>query len=102
MTTTPSISFNATLNKKEARKWRSILNPLTRPAHISPKKKVSWRLVKKWFNRYEKPEWLKRSFVAVGKDGKKFNGQITHVRIIKNGNHKCSYIFECKPTTLMQ
>lgn len=46
MTTIPSINFNATLSKKEARKWRTILNPLTRPAHISPKKKVSWRLVK--------------------------------------------------------
>lgn len=102
MTTISSINFNATLSKKEARKWRTILNPLTRPAYISPKKKVSWRLVKKWFNRYEKPEWLKRSFVAVGKDGTKINVQITHVRITKSGNHKHSYIFECKPITLKQ
>ena len=97
MTTIPSISFNASVNKKDARKLGLLLNPLTRPAHISPKRKVSWRLVKKWFNRYEKPEWLKRSFVAVGKDGTKINVQITHVRIIKEGNHKRSYIFECKP-----
>lgn len=97
MTTTLNYSFTATMNKKEARNLRSILNPLTRPAHISPKKKVSWRLVKKWFNRYEKPEWLKRSFVVVDKTGKKINVQITHVRITKEGNRKRSYIFECKP-----
>ena len=88
-----SISFNATVNKKYARRWHLLLNPLTRPARISPKKKVSWRLVKKWFNRYEKPELLKRTLVAVGNDGTKFDVQITNVRIKKELNHKRSYIY---------
>lgn len=47
-------SFSTSISKKEARKLHLLVNPLTRPAHISPKKKVSWRLTKKWFNRYEK------------------------------------------------
>lgn len=93
-------SCSATISKKEARKLHLLLNPLTRPAHISPKKKVSWRLTKKWFNRYEKPEWLKRTVMAVSKDGKtQMQARITNVRITKAGGHKRDYTFTCSPVT---
>lgn len=93
-----SYSCSMTMNKKQSREMRQIFNLLTRPAHISPKKKVSWRLVKKWFNRYEKPIWLQRTVMAVSKDGsQKVNAQITDVRISKAGGHKRNYTFTCEP-----
>lgn len=90
-----SYSFSASISKKDARKLRLLVNPLTRPAHISPKKKVSWRLTKKWFNRYEKPAVIGREIMAVSKDGKtQLKVRITNVRISKAGGHKRSYEFE--------
>lgn len=95
-----SYSFSASISKKDARKLRLLVNPLTRPAHISPKKKVSWRLTKKWFNRYEKPIWLQRTITAVSKDGsQEVNARITDVRITKAGGHKREYTFTCTPIT---
>lgn len=95
-----SYSFSASISKKDARKLRLLVNPLTHPAHISPKKKVSWRLTKKWFNRYEKPIWLQRTVTAVSKDGsQKVNARITDVRITKAGGHKREYTFTCTPIT---
>lgn len=91
-------SCSGTLSKKEARKMRLLLYPLTRPAHISPKKKVSWRLTKKWFNRYEKPQWLQRSITVVSRDGKtQVTAQITGVKLYKAGGHKYDYEFTAKP-----
>lgn len=88
------------ITKKEARKLRLLFYPLTRPAHILPKKKVLWRLTKKWFNRYEKPIQLQRTVTAVSKDGsQQVNAQITDVRISKAGGHKREYTFTCKPIT---
>lgn len=93
-----SYSCSVTMSKKQAREMRQILNPLTRPAHISPKKKVSWRLIKKWFNRYEKPIWLKRTVMAVSKDGKtRIQVRITGVKIHKAGGHRRDYKFEATP-----
>ena len=89
-----SYSCSMTMSKKQSREMRQIFNPLTRPAHISPKKKVSWRLVKKWFNRYEKPVWLKRTVMAVSKDGKtRIQTRITSVKIHKAGGRSRVYSF---------
>lgn len=93
-----SYSCSMTMNKKQARKMRQIFNPLTRPAHISPKKKVSLRLIKKWFNRYEKPIWLKHTVMAVSKDGKtRIQARITSVKIHKAGGRKRDYSFTATP-----
>lgn len=93
-----SYSCSITLSKKQSREMRQILNPLMRPAHISPKKKVSWRLVKKWFNRYEKPVWLKRTVMAVSKDGKtRIQARITSVKIHKAGGHTREFLFTTTP-----
>ena len=73
-------------------------NIIVRQAHISPKKKVSWRLTKKWFNRYEKPLWLNHSIMAVSKDGKtQVPAQITHIQIHKAGGHNSKYSLTAAP-----
>ena len=96
---TLSHSCDVTLNKKEARKLHRLFYPLTRPAQVSPRKKVAWRLVRKWFNHYEKPTLIGRSVVAVAKDGKtRLKARITNVRIYKAGGHKRSYEFELVDT----
>ena len=92
-----SYSFSASINKKDARKLRLLVNPLTRPAHISPKKKVAWRLVRKWFNRYEKPTLIGRDVIAVSKDGTQIPMRIKNVRISKAGGRKRNYKFEATP-----
>lgn len=95
---TLSYSRDVTLNKKEARKLYRLFHPLTRPAQVSPRKKVAWRLVRKWFNRYEKPTLIGRSVVAAAKDGTQLPMHIINVRISKAGGHKRSYNFEAVPT----
>ena len=89
-----SYRCGVTLYKREARKLYQLFYPLTRPAQISPRKKVAWRLVRKWFNRYEKPTLIGRSVVAVAKDDTQLPMRITNVRISKAGGHKRSYNFE--------
>lgn len=76
------------MDKKEARKLHRLFNPLTRPAQVSPRKKVAWRLVKKWFNRYEKPTLIGREMVAVSKTGERITMRVTNVHIVKAGGHK--------------
>lgn len=93
-----SCSAKLVMSKKQARELRRMLNPLTRPAQVSPRKKVAWRLVRKWFNRYEKPTLIDRSVVAVAKDGTQLPMRITNVRISKAGGQKRSYNFEAVPT----
>lgn len=89
------------MDKKQAREWHKMLNPPTRPTHVSPKKKVSWRLIKKWFNRYEKSEWLKRCVRAVSKDGKtQIQARITGVKIRKAGGHMRDYSLTANPETV--
>ena len=89
------------MDKKQARELHKMLNPPTRPTHISPKKKVSWRLIKKWFNRHEKSEWLKRCVRAVSIDGKtQLYARITGVKICKTGGHTRDYSFTASPETI--
>lgn len=93
-----SCSAKLVMSKKQARELRRMLNPLTRPTQVSPRKKVAWRLVRKWFNRYEKPTLIGRDVVAVSKDGKtQIPMRIKNVRISKAGSHKRSYEFETVP-----
>lgn len=96
---TGSVSFSASIkmSKKQSKEVRRFLYPLTRPAQVSPMKNVSWRLIKKWFNRYEKPGFIGRIVIAEAKDGKKFQMQITNVSISKAGGKKRNYTYQCKP-----
>lgn len=99
-TTIPSLSFDCQVisNKKEAREWRNMFfPPHTRPEHVSPRKKVSWRLVKKWFNRYEKPRSIGGLIGVDTKEGTQIKARITDVRISKAGGHKRTYDFTCAP-----
>lgn len=86
------------MTKKQSREMRRLLNPLTRPAQVPPHKKVAWRLVRKWFNRYEKPRLIGACVVATSKDGKtQIPMRITNVRINKAGGRKRDYKFEAAP-----
>lgn len=85
------------MDGKKARKLHRLFNPLTRPAQVSPRKKVAWRLVKKWFNRYEKPTLIGREMVAVSKTGERITMRVTNVHIVKAGGHKKAYNFNAKP-----
>lgn len=76
---------------------RRLLNPMTRPAQVPAKKKVSWRLTKKWFNRYEKPGFIGRTVIAEAKNGSRYQMQITDVRISKAGGRTRNYNFQCQP-----
>ena len=93
-----SCSAKLVMSKKQARELRRMLNPLTRPAQVSPRKKVAWRLVRKWFNRYEKPTLIGRDVIAVSKDGKtQIPMRLKNVRISKAGGRKRNYKFEATP-----
>lgn len=93
-----SYSCDVTLTKKEARKLHRLFYPLTRPAQVSPRKKVAWRLVRKWFNRYEKPTLIGRDVVVSKDDKTQILMRIKNVRISKAGGHKRNYEFEVVPT----
>lgn len=84
--------------KKQAREMRRLLSPPTRPAQVLPRKKVAWRLMRKWFNRYEKPRLIGACVTAISKDGKtQIPMRITNVRINKAGGRKRDYKFEATP-----
>ena len=91
-------SFNATMGKKDAKQFNQLIHPQTRPSHISPMRKVKWRLVKKWFNRYEKPQLLNRIITATSKDGKtRIEAQVIDVKVNKDGDHRKVYEIISKP-----
>ena len=95
-----SYSFSTTISKKEARKLRLLKNPLTRPERVSPRKKVAWRLVRKWFNRYEKPLAIGATVIIGQKAGQQIpiQARITDVRIRKEGGHRRSYEYTLTPS----
>ena len=93
-----SCTAKLVMTKKQSREMRRLLNPLTRPAQVPPRKKVAWRLVRKWFNRYEKPRLIGACVVATSKDGKtQIPMRITNVRIDKAGGRKRDYSFTATP-----
>lgn len=83
-----SYSCSFKLNKKQARKMRQLFNPLTRPAQVPPRKKVAWRLVSKWFYRYERPLLIDRLMTIQPQEGEKVTVRITDARIHKSGDHR--------------
>lgn len=82
---------------KEYREW---IHPMCRPRRISPKKRVKWRLVKKWFNRYEKDCYCGAIVFFYHADGSNIPCQITNIKIEKAGKHRLNYIISAVPVTL--
>lgn len=93
-----AFSFNATMGKKDAKQFHQLVHPQTRPSHISPMRKVKWRLVKKWFNLYEKQQLLNRIITATSRDGKtRIEAQVIDVKVHKDGGHRKVYEIISKP-----
>lgn len=73
-----STSFSAPLqhyDKEYAWALKEYLHQRSRPRQISPRRRVKWRLVKKWFNRYEKQKYIGATVFFVHADVPK-----SHVR----------------------
>lgn len=85
------------MSRKQRKALREMFHPLTRPAHITPSRKVKWRLVKKWFNRYEKPRLIGSRMMAQAPDGYRLPIEIADVRISKAGGHRRNISFTAKP-----
>lgn len=89
-------SFKATRQQKK--ELRKLLIPPTRPERVGARKKVAWRLIKKWFNRYEKKHLIGGTVRAVSRDGQSaLCARITGVRLLKGGGHRKSLEFNTKP-----
>ena len=71
---------------------------LARPVRISVKKRVSWRLYIKWFNRYIKDGMI-GTIVKIGEtpEGESLDVITTNVKIEKAGGHKRTLIVESEP-----
>lgn len=97
----PPTKFTATaslaMTRKQKKEIYRLLYPLTRPAHISPKKRVKWRLQQKWFKRYEKRSWIGRMLMAEAKDGQRISMHVTDIRRSKDGGHGYNLDIDAKP-----
>lgn len=97
------LSFSTTaslkMDKKQAKQFQNRLHPLCRPRRISPKKRVKWRLVKKWFNRYERPRLIGMVVRVQYRIGLSAPCLITDVKIRKAGKHRLTYDMTAEPIT---
>ena len=89
----------SSLDKEQINSFRSYFHSLSRPRHISPMKRVKWRLVKKWFNRFEKERILGVIVFAQASDGSSIPCMITDVKIEKGGRHLMNYNIAAIPIT---
>lgn len=97
-----SLSISAPLphyDEEYVKALQEYLHPRCRPRHISPMRRVKWRLVKKWFNRYEKDSYCGAIVFFCHADGSKIPCQITNVKIEKAGKHLFNYSFSCVPVS---
>lgn len=85
------------MSKKERRELNRIFSPLIRPARIPATRRAKWRLVKKWFNRYEKQTLIGRTVIVATKGGKQIATRITNVKIEKAGGYRRNYLFTSRP-----
>ena len=90
-----SFSFSAKMSKKQARELRLLVSPLNRPAQVSPRRKVAWRLVRKWFNRYEKPRMIGSTIGLNGLLGQLYT--VTDARITRGGGRTRDVKFNLTP-----
>lgn len=97
-----SLSISASLPhyyKEYAKALQEYLHPRSRPRHISPIRRVKWRLVKKWFNRYEKHRIIGMEVRAQYRFGLSAPCMITDVKIRKAGKHRLTYDIIAEPIT---
>lgn len=87
-------------DKEYAKALLEYLHQRSRPRHISPMRRVKWRLVKKWFNRYEKDSYCGAIAFFYHADGSSIPCQITNVKIEKAGKHRLNYIISAEPAFL--
>lgn len=98
-----SLSISAPLphyDKEYAKALQEYLHSRSRPRHVSPMRCVKWRLVKKWFNRYEKNSYCGAIVFFHHADGSSIPCQITNVKIEKAGKHRLNYIISTEPATI--
>lgn len=86
-----------TMTRKQKKELMRMLHPLTRPAQISPKRRVKWRLQQKWWNRYEKPRLIGSEIIAETKNGIRFRMRVTDARRSKDGHRGFLLDVDAKP-----
>lgn len=98
----PKRSFRASMSMsceipmtKDMRKYLREMNR-TQPDLKHPHRKRAWRLVRKWFNRYQKPRMIGMVLTAQTKDGKSIPMKIKDVKISK-GYPGIRYKYSCTP-----
>lgn len=94
-----SLSASLKMDKKQTKQFQNWIHPLCPPRRISPKKRVKWRLVKKWFNRYEKPRIIGMVVRAQYRVGLSAPCLITDVKIRKAEKHRLTYDIIAEPIT---
>ncbi len=80
---------------KDMRKYLREMNR-TQPDLKHPHRKHAWRLMRKWFNRYQKPRMIGMVLTAQSKDGKSIPMKIKDVKISK-GYPGVLYKYSCTP-----
>lgn len=79
-------------NRKLAKQMRRMLYPQTQPENIRKGKHRPLRVLKKWFNRYQR-KWLIGSIVIASINGNKLKFTISDVRLCKMA-YQCVYRFK--------
>lgn len=99
-----TFTFGASIKgrKKTLKKFHELVYPRTRPKQVHPKKRVKWRLVSKWFNRYEKLHFIGQFIKAEEVNGGDYlMSTIRDIRIKKAGGHRRTFLIDSIPTTLI-
>ena len=89
-----SYSFDVKMDKKTRKSMLELVR--TRPDQAKVGKKHKWRLINKWFNRYQKPRIIGRISQISTVSGF-IKAKIVDVKICKDGRHKVAYSYELKP-----
>lgn len=79
-------------NRKLAKQMRRMLYPQTQPENIRKGKHRPLRVLKKWFNRYQR-KWFIGSPIIASINGNQFQLTISDVRLCKMA-HQCVYRFK--------
>lgn len=96
-TSPPSFSMSATISMTKSQRKRLRELCRTRPDLKHPTRKRSFRLIRKWFNRYQKPKLIGTTIQAETANGEHIPMIITNVTISK-GITGPEYQFTAKPS----
>ncbi len=92
--TSMTMSYDILMTKDMRKYLREMAR--ARPNLKHPQRKCAWRLVRKWFNRYQKPRMIGMIVVAQTKDGKNYPMK-THDVKIRKGYPGVLYQYSCTP-----